>query len=391
MSEIGGEIPIGGIFEAPRNVEQIKPVDVRDYFRITAFQKKAESIDPDKSHPWSQVESEGILAENNYGTILAGETYDSLDQESKHGLLIFEKTATGETSSVFTKNLTQDQRLATLAAIHTFAPYLPDEQRHQYIRKVIQEIPNIQNNDSVEEKLATMALEIIPDFPNGNPPQEIFSWDEFPSKPPSSKEAQFRSLLNLAGRKMPKEKFEQRLERLKTDLRFTDDPFGRNYGPIVKEIGEWAFMDREDLPRDHELLKGIKPLEYQIKDKITRPVRSLEELETILRSMPVERMPETKTGPVSKEEAKMVSLDNVVGGVMENWTVSTSEGRGIPKIFEFTQRFQDGSLNLAGRSDPIKVIEIERKYFVDMDGRHRAAALKALGVKEAPMLVRHSK
>jgi len=52
---------------------------------------------------------------------------------------------------------------------------------------------------------------------------------------------------------------------------------------------------------------------------------------------------------------------------------------------------QKGEASVAGRNEPIKAIEFNEKYYIEGDGRHRTATLKALGVAEAPMIVTHIK
>ncbi len=54
---------------------------------------------------------------------------------------------------------------------------------------------------------------------------------------------------------------------------------------------------------------------------------------------------------------------------------------------ELTQKFQRGEMALGGNTEPITAIKIGDKYYVYSDGRHRIAALKALGVDQVPMLV----
>jgi ParB-like chromosome segregation protein Spo0J len=48
--------------------------------------------------------------------------------------------------------------------------------------------------------------------------------------------------------------------------------------------------------------------------------------------------------------------------------------------------FQDGTLNIDTR-EPIRVDELEGKYYISGDGRHRVAALKLLDVDSIPALV----
>ena len=118
-----------------------------------------------------------------------------------------------------------------------------------------------------------------------------------------------------------------------------------------------------------------------------------EELQAVLDSMEVKSAPDTRDLQLSEQHAEMVPLEKVMGAVLieDGWNVSRSDGRGIENIFKFVKGFQDGSIDLLGHNSPIKVIEIDGEYFIEGDGRHRTAALKALGVREVPVLVTHVK
>lgn len=372
-------------------VEKKSGTDIREYFRATFFQKKAEEIDSNSSHPWNSTVDGGFLAQNDSGVVLAGETYDDKEpQGSKAGILILGKTADGQISSLFTKNLTKEQRLAVLDEIHTVTPCLPDSLRYLYIQKLIQEIPNISDKTIIQERLATLALDLLPDLPNNSLPFESLDWDKLSTKPSADQQEQLTTFLSIVGRKMPADKYRERIQRFQDDLRFIDDPFGRNYGDIFTQARQWVLQDRDDTPRNYDLLKRTDPQEYSIKDKITRKIESQDDLENFLETIPIEEMPDVSSKARGAEIAEMVSIDQIVGGAnMKKWSISTSEGRGLPRIYQLAKHYSEGSENIAGKNDPIRVIKVNGKFFVETDGRHRTAALKALGVKEVPMLVAH--
>lgn len=372
-------------------------VVARDYFAIGKFQKKAESIDPDKTHPWTTVHYGGFLAESGYGAIAVGETYDSsiaqTSEGTPFGLLISEKTNDGLANSVFDRDLDQDQRGYVMDAINTLAPSLPDESRHQFIRRIIQEATSLKDEKVIAERLARMGLELIPDYIDSHQTEARYPWPEIGGKIPTpEQQSQLAEFTRLAASKMPSDGFAERMHRLQDNLRFTDDPYGRNYQTLFTQMAQWVLDEREDTKRNYDILQREKPEEFTIKDKVTRPVNSEDELKAALSSLPVEPIPDTRGKYKSDEIPEIVQLERVVGGTgIETWSVSTSEGRGLSKIFEFTRELQNGNASVTGRNKPIRLIEVGGKYYVDSEGRHRTAALKALGVVEVPAMVIHIK
>lgn len=377
--------------------EKIMKVDARDYFAIGKFQKRAESIDPNMTHPWDTVHHIGFWAENNFGTIVAGETYDpnvgQTSEEKPFGLLIAERTSDEKASSIFVKDLSQDQRVYVMDVIKTIAPCLPDEARHQFVRKIIDLAPTLKDEEVIVERLAKMFLELLPDYSNTFQSETTSQWPEVNSKLPTEKQQeQLAEFTRLVAKKIPTDRFIARMQELKQDLYFIDDPYGRGYQKIFLDMTQWVLDERKDTQRNYDILQRREPDVYSTKDKVTRPIASESELKTVLSSLIVEPMPDIKGRHRSNEVPEMVRLDDVVGGTgIETWEVSTSEGRGLPKILEFAQGFQNGSASVVGRNEPIRIIEVDGKFYVESDGRHRIAALKALGVAEVPALVTHVK
>lgn len=377
MGEIG-EVPIDVTETVPKpagaepgrkvEAEKSTQVDVRDFFAIGKFQKKAESVDPNKLHPWTTVHYNGFLAENNFGAIVAGETYDTnLTQtttEIPFGLLIAEKTSDGQGSSVFIKDLDQNQRGHVMDTINTIAPSLPDKARHQFIRRIIQEAPTLKDKKVIAERLAKMSLELLPDYANTSQSEWTTQWTEAGGETPASEQhTQLEDFSRLVASKIPSDRFAERIQRFQDGLRFIDDPYGRNYQTIFTQMTQWVLDEREDTQRNYDILQRERPDEYTIKDKVTRPIRSEDELKTALASMSVEPMPDTRGRHRTDETPEMVRLDSVTGGNgIETWSVSTSEGRGLSRVFEFTRELQNGNANVAGRNEPIRLIEADGKF-----------------------------
>lgn len=203
-------------------------------------------------------------------------------------------------------------------------------------------------------------LELLPDYVDNGQAIPQNQWPKVNGKVPTNEQqTQLAKFTRLVASKMPKTKFAELMKKLQNDLMFTDDPYGRNYPAIFIQMTQWVLETREDTPRNYAILQGGKPEEYTIKDKVTRPITSEGELRAILSSLSVKPMPDIRGRHRLNEVPEMVQLDQVVGGPgIESWAViSTSEGRGFPRVWEFVLRFQSGeaSASVAGRDEPIRL------------------------------------
>ncbi len=366
-------------------------VDARDYFRGTAFQKEAEQIDPDKSSPWQTTRGDGVLFSDDEGKVALAETYDAeeVDPDNRVGVLLAEQDKSGEGSSAYIRNkLPPPIRGQITDVVNDVSPRLSGESRHTFIRTLIKLLPSLENqaDEVVAETLTTLALRLVPDHASGIEATELPQFDGASQ----NQQEQLNRLLKLASKKLPIEQFSKKLEELRKNLQFTDGAFDSNYPSTITSIRNLVFNSREDTKRNYDVMRRQDTVDYPVKDKITHDFSSQDELENRLGSLPVEPMPDVRLAQRSRQQAEIVDLEKVVGGTsITDWTVSTSENRGVGKIFELSQAFKDESVSVAGNNQPIQVVEVGGKYFVESDGRHRTAALKALGVDKVPMLVTH--
>lgn len=363
--------------------------DPREYFRNTAFQKVAEQIDPDKTHPWQAAQGDGFLVTDEYGQVAMATTFDEeeADEDNKIGLLLSETAIDGQGSSIYIRNeLAPRTRGHLVDIVNQVSPRLSGEKRHTFIRTLIGVAPFLENQseEAVAETLAVLTLKLLPDHPQAAEAAEIPQIGTANAQ----QQEQLTQLMQLASKKMPSAIFLQKLNKLQDDLRWIDDPFGRNYASMLTEIKNWVLDSRQDTTRNYNILQKGGVANYSIEDKATRDFRSPEELEQILKTLPVEPMPDVRLASRNREQAMLVPLDQVLGGTgIKDWTVSTSQDRGLGKIFELSRALREGSASIEGGNYPIKAVEVDGKFFIESDGRHRTAALKALGVKEVPMLV----
>jgi ParB-like chromosome segregation protein Spo0J len=385
--------PISSQVEPEAQLQISSAPDPREYFRNTAFQKTAEQIDSNKGHAWQTARGEGFLVEDKAGTIALTETFDpeEPDETKRLGLLIVAKGTNGGESSIHIKGELDPKIRSQIAdSVREVTSRLDGRLAQRFVRILVELAPTFekQSEEVVTETTATLALKLLPDHP------QAVELSELPqiSGASSQQQEQLTRLIKLVSKKISVDTLTQKFAEFQNKVSRIDDAFGRNYPSLLTEIQQWALESREDTTKKHESLRRKEPVKYDIASQITRNFSSEAELEQILRDLPVEPMPDVHFAPRSRQQAELVSLGSVVGGNdMTDWRVSNSENRGVGKIMELSQALREGTADVAGNNQPIQVIEVSGKYFIEGDGRHRTAALKALGVKEVPMLVTHVK
>lgn len=382
------------------NKVETSSLDARDYFAIGKFQKTAELIDPDKTHNWSLVRNPGVFIKSEFGTIVVGETYNAEAMSTnKFGILIAERDVDGKASSVFLEHLNQSQRIDLMYAIHLIAPCLPDKQRHEFLRKIIQTNEHLREAPFISEIITRMALELLPNHQNSQKNSEFDFVIELPpvngKRPTQEQQKTFVEFARIVASKMPKDKFDENLQKFLDNLPFTTDPYGKNFSTIFFEMTQWVLDVREDTQRKYNILKMEEPDQYPIEDQITTEIHSLSQLESILASLPIEEMPDIRNRVRGNERPEIVSLNNIVGGNgITRWDkISTSEGRGLSHVYELIYKLKQREVSVTGKGgkEPIRLIKIGDKFFVESDGRHRVAALKAMGVDKIPAMVTYIK
>lgn len=364
--------------------------DPRDYFTITSFQKRAAEIDPDKTHKW-QTANLSVWIKGDYGTIAAGGTYDNdiKDQSMKGGMLIAENSVEGGATSVFVPGVKREIEGGITGIISDIAPRLGDKDRHNFIKGIISQSKELASMDpvSLSKELSLYATSFIPDHLEAVPltPDEIDNFQLQDSDVDTQRVAEFKDFLSLLSRKLPPDAFRERMEKIYEYFSYMDEPFGRNYNIIIPRCLEWVMEDRGDMPRNYDILKRPPTKNFPI--EVTEPLGTIEELTDKLKNMTAKPTPDRI--PQTNSVAEFVELDKIVGGNnMTNWTVSTSLSRGVPNIYKIAESMQTTG-ELWAEWDSIAGVEIDGEYYVTQDGRHRVAALKALGVKEIPMIVKY--
>lgn len=370
-----------------------RSVDVREYFAITKFQKKAESLDPDKSHEWSKARMFTLMAEDNYGVVAVGELADWNEEKPIHQILIAEKTNDGTSNSALVDGLSQNTVGNICGVLSTVIPCLPSEIRYEYVRKIIGETQEYKTEDNLTERLSREALEMLPDFLN-HPEMEAMpvEWGVYDEEKPTEEQLkQLSGFVELLKNKMSWESFNQQMEKYLYELKSYDRPYSKTYNFLYTDMTNMVLNDRLDTERRYDILQREEPLAFSVKDKVTRKIENDDQLKEVLGAMPVERVPNIHWLKRGTETAEMVDMEKVVGGPgIESWAViSDSEYRGFGNIKHIIKGFLSGEITVTGKNMPISLLEYQGKYYIDGDGRHRTAALKALGVAQAPALVVH--
>jgi hypothetical protein len=373
--------------------EPISSVDVRKYFAITNFQKNAEQIDPDKSHQWNRVNDSTLWVEDNNGTVAVGCSTDLNKLLKSYQILVAEKTSDGKSRSVSIDGLSQYQSGEIYGVLRAVAPCLASDLRHTFIRNIINESESLKDEEMLTERLSKDALELLSDYPNSAEVQTVsVEWKEVEGKLPSDERlAQLTEFVDLVKRKMPSEKFNERMGVLMFHLKNYSNPYDSANSLLSSEMTRWVVEEREDTQKQSNNLRSERLAEFSIRDKITRPIQIETQLREILSTFPIEQIPDVLGRKMSPIAAEMVEMDKVVGGsAMDSWVdISDTGGRGFENVQRIVKEYMSGNWKVGGYNAPIRLIEMNGKYYINSDGRHRSAALKALGVAQIPALVTH--
>lgn len=145
---------------------------------------------------------------------------------------------------------------------------------------------------------------------------------------------------------------------------------------------------------------------YSVREVAQRFPQSVEEVIDVLSKADEQARPKrTPHGPLGTYSytdpvCEFVPLDHVVGGNYQEqhdgnttWLVDAPgherKHRGAPRILELIRKFEDGKP--FSPYSPLRVEKHGDEYYIGPDGRHRVAALKAMGVTALPMVVVEAK
>jgi hypothetical protein len=401
MGEVGGIESLDqvvGLEQNPPTLEQeTRESDPRDYIRITTFQKHARSVDVNPDHPWETV-PDGFIWSNEPGCEIMVATVSARPDKPK-GLLLAAKVVDSESITDYITDLEPSVRDFASDIIGTVARRFPVKERSLFIQEFVNTCPELVNisPDRTAFNIATLAVSLLPDYPNAEILGKEIGLPRVTYGEPEASEQQradLQKFLTILSTKMPPDIFQESLNKFIGDIPFTDNVYGRNFKYIFSDGLGWMVASRPDT-QINDSYSSFKQTDraktFPVKDLIKRKIDSVEQLRSVLSEMPVSPEPDTRYLRQGPSVAEFVDLEKVVGGPgITDWSVvSTSEGRGIENIKKIADNFTRGTIDVSGHDEPIHVNEVDGEYFISRDGRHRVAAMKALGIPFAPMMVTH--
>lgn len=382
-----------GTEEAEHHHEREKDIDARDYFYITSFQKAAEAIDLDPSHQWESVRAadETIWIQSPYGKVMVGITHTPAANEpdQPNGILIAEQSNQNEGTSTSIDHLTGEQLDDILFYMHLILTHLPDEPRHKYVQRIISEIEECSDQEITAEIFIAIFLDFLPDHPDQIEIAQRTNLETLIKETiPTDLQQKLINFIASASRKVNGATSTQLMNEIHTLLSEPTTNIDL-YEDIIATILNTVLKNNIVTEKQYGIVQKGSTAMYTIKDKAPVNIPDIETLTRILQEMPIENMPPIPPLKQRAHRPGFVHLEKVVGGYNFNtWTISGSPGRGLPRIFALMHDLLSGEKIVTGPKgrDPIYIMQIGEKYYV-MEGRHRIAALKALGVKEVPAMI----
>jgi hypothetical protein len=305
------------------------------------------------------------------------------------GLVLFEQR-TGQESTHACLHVSLERARVVLDFLRQSVHHLTAAQRHRLV-SVMRDHLSPQIATLSPSRIAQLLLSCIDDLPGQvGVPYEAFVLPV--GIPPLPEEAlhDLRRLYVCASRKMPLEWLMCHWQACCANMTGVDVPLGDGASAQSGDVLSIAMRARRTVDEDRQSC-DVPVCVYDVASQVRRKIDDLHALRVILDSFPCKPMPDLQAAVFSGVTAEMVPLDRVCGGVtLSHWTVSTSANRGLPHIFKLSQAFARGEMGVGGRGHPVSVFCLNGEYFLSRDGRHRVAALKALGVEQVPMLVTHA-
>lgn len=392
MGEIGASEENFQTFE-----QKIRETDPRDYLKTATFQKHAREIDTNPNHPW-ETEPIGFTWTNDSGCEVMAATIVN-KSEDQRGLLLAVKTTDNEPITAYLTGLEPSVRDFIESTVGLVARRFPVETKAVFVKDIIKAYPELRKmtQDQAAFNISMLATELLPDYPNAevlNKEINLPRVDYGTPEPSAEQRSDLQKFLVKLSIKMPSDTFKTSLNKFVRDIPFIDQVYGRNFQFTFSDGLGWMVAARPDTKINEEYAfnhKTDKAATFPVKDLIKRKVNSIEQLKDVLSKMPVKPLPDMRFLKRGPKVAEFVDVEKVVGGLgITDWSVvSTSQGRGIENIKRISESFTNGTLDVSGHMEPIDVNEVGGYYFINRDGRHRIAALKALSVPFVPMTVSH--
>lgn len=360
--------------------------DARDYFADGVKEKLVRTLDPNPDHHWEDAKGDVRIARDGLKVFEGVARH----RDGTAGFLIAGERPDG---TVCSDEIVVSWQIADQAIelFKTASLYLPIElvQAHterlaEYLRHAEHE-PLAQITAMMESFFAVlpkdpdaMPLELLPNLPEKHRD----------GGPTAAQQEAFQKVVRAASAVLPPELLLTKLDAFLADIPYTMNAYQNYFPALLQDIAKWAVVDRPQYPPRYGAGDtGDMLSKFAVDKSISRECATQEDAETYLALQAAEPMPPLHRLHGKPRVPEIVPLEKLVGGNgIEDWSrIPTSENRGMKQIWKLMQEMQNGQFDCT--LAPMKVAKYQGKYYVDGDGRHRAAALKALGVERAPMLV----
>ena len=376
--------------------ETLRETDPRDYFRKTTFQKHARAIDNDPTHPW-ETEPDSYMWASDPGSEVTVATVHDPGQK-RTGLLIATKIDGQEPVTAYLTQLEPSVRDVVSDVTSIVARRFTMAAKPKFVNQIVNEANTLASDtpDVAAAKIVSTAVSLLSDYPTATRFDRQIELPRVDFGIPAAtadKHQLLQNFFELLSTKMPPDRFQASIAEFTRNIPSTDHIYGKNFKYIFTDGLGWLIASRPDTKINESATERTqRAATFPVKDLVTKPLGSDDKLRTTLSEMLVKPEPDTRYAKHSPTRAEFVELDKLVGGPgITDWSIiSQSEGRGFEKTREIARGFADGTVDVAGGGDStIYVKEVNGEYFIGRDGRHRAAAMKALGVPFAPMMVSH--
>lgn len=195
-----------------------------------------------------------------------------------------------------------------------------------------------------------------------------------------------QKLLKQISNKFDHQTFKKFIDSYSDSSRFSVFDEKYQYSKIFKDFWSTPMLAQ----RENGFQNKIETNPYSTKKQITNQIETKEQLKQNLFDSPFEKFPEALPKSGSTYEEQVVDTNSVAGmSGCDSWFIQDvpSSDKGLGNIWKHVQKFKNEDLHFTSESSFIKGIIVNGKIWVFEDGRNRFAALKALGVKQIPMLI----
>jgi len=357
--------------------------DARDYFAESAITKLASELDPDISHDWSTMQHVD-LARDSQGAVIFG-----VQREQDEYVMAFVEKTKGQQAQSVEYRVT-DKMLCDVTNnyMRLGSTFLPAEQHHNLVANIVEALRK-STNETIATRAGHLGVAFLSTLTPKYPERPPVSAAQLPTKhqdgPLQSDQQQaYKNITKQLTKYFTDEEIASKTKQFCEDASRTMNVYTSFFPYQLEELVKLAVDDNPDYPPQYYRRDiSDKTVSFDASKSVTRRPQSIAAMTELLKQEPFEHIPQYHSNGAKK--AAIVEVAKVVGAFnATDWaSINSSENRGRERIWELAERMQRGQPD----PYPIHVVKIKDKYFISQDGRHRMAALKALGIPRCPMMV----